>query len=75
VSYSSAKYWEMMADGLHRDGWSYGVAAYLTRDGRTMHCADAHRDGQRYVVHAEELCVAFLDFEAQCREAMQGATF
>jgi len=45
----------MIADGLHRAGWSWGCMGYITRAGRKMHCADAHRDGKRYVVHAEEI--------------------
>jgi hypothetical protein len=55
----------MIADGLYRDGWSWGVMGYITRDGRKMHCVDAHRDGKRYVVHAEEFGTAFLELEAQ----------
>lgn len=66
VNPHGAKYWEMIADGLHREGWSYGITAFLTRQGRTLHCVDALRDGKRYVVHAEEITVAFLELEAQC---------
>jgi len=36
--------------------------------GRKMICADAHRDdGRRFVVHAEDASVAFVELEAQCR--------
>ena len=67
IDFSGPKYWQMIADGLHRAGWSYGVTAFLTRDGRTFQCVDAHKDGKRCVVHAEELGAAFLELEAQCR--------
>jgi hypothetical protein len=25
------KYWEIVADRLHAEGWSYGIAEYLTK--------------------------------------------
>jgi hypothetical protein len=37
-------------------------------DGRTIWIADAHRDdGKRYVVHADEKLVAFLELESAIR--------
>ena len=30
------KYWEMIADKLARDGWTWGVVSYFDRDGRKM---------------------------------------
>jgi hypothetical protein len=36
-------------------------------EGRTVWIADAHRDGKRYVVHADEKLTAFLELEAAIR--------
>ncbi len=32
--------------------------------GRTIFVADAHRDGKRFVVHADEKLTAFLELES-----------
>jgi hypothetical protein len=29
----SMKYWEIIADRLHAQGWSYGIAEHLTKQG------------------------------------------
>ena len=60
------KYWEIIADSLSRDGWSWGYATLLDSSGRTMFNVDAHRgDGKRYVVHSDELLTAFDELERQ----------
>ena len=62
------KYWELIADQLHRAGWSWGHVSFWQIDGRRMHCVDAHRgDGRRFIVHADDLLTAFLELERQCR--------
>jgi hypothetical protein len=48
------KYWEIIADNLKKAGWSYGYVSALDREGRTIWIADAHRDGKRFVVRADE---------------------
>jgi len=50
------KYWEMIADGLSRKGWSVGWFKFTsTIDGRQMWSADARqKDGARFIVQAEE---------------------
>jgi hypothetical protein len=40
------KYWEIIEDRLHAEGWSYGIAEHLTKHG-FLYCVDAHRDGKR----------------------------
>ena len=38
----SMKYWEIIADRLHAEGWSYGIAEHLTKHGllfASMHTA------------------------------------
>jgi hypothetical protein len=46
-------YADIHADTLARAGWSYGFTSYVDRDGRKMIVADAHKDGVRFIVHAE----------------------
>jgi len=53
------KYWEIIADRLHAGGWSYGIAEHLTKHG-LLYCVDAHRDGKRFIVKADDLLTAFL---------------
>src|SRR5258707_13867236 len=56
------KYWEIIADRLHAEGWSYGIAEHLTKRGLRF-CVDAHRDGKRFIVKADDLLTAFLSLE------------
>jgi hypothetical protein len=45
------KYWEIIADNLHKAGWSLGCVSAVDASGRTVWIADAHRDdGKRFVV-------------------------
>jgi len=43
-------------------GWSYGIAEHLTKHG-LLFCVDAHRDGKRFIVKADDLLTAFLSLE------------
>ena len=56
------KYWEIIANRLHAQGWSYGIAEHLTQHG-FLYCVDAHRDGKRFIVKADDLLTAFLSLE------------
>ena len=59
------KYWEVIADNLHKAGWSLGWGSAIDSNGRTIWIADAHRDnGKRFVVRADEKLTAFLELEA-----------
>ena len=58
----SMKYWEIIADRLHAEGWSYGIAEHLTKHG-LLFCVDAHHDGKRFIVRADDLLTAFLSLE------------
>jgi hypothetical protein len=40
-------------------------------DAQTVWIVDAHRDGKRYVVRADEMLTAFLELEAAIRAATQ----
>ena len=45
----------IIADNLHKAGWSYGCVSAVDRDGRTIWIADAYRgDGKRFVVRTEK---------------------
>src|SRR5438874_12871546 len=63
------KYWEIIADRLHAEGWSYGIAEHFTEHG-LLFCVDAHRNGKRFIVKADDLLTAFLSLE---RDAMENA--
>jgi hypothetical protein len=52
------------ADNLKKAGWSLGWISTIDSNGRTIWIADAHRDGKRFVVRADEKVTAFLELEA-----------
>jgi hypothetical protein len=56
------KYWEIIANRLYAQCWSYGIAEHLTRHG-LLFCVDAHRYGKRFIVKADDLLTAFLSLE------------
>jgi hypothetical protein len=47
---------------LHAEGWSYGIAEHFTKHG-FLYSVDAHRDGKRFIVKADDLLTAFLSVE------------
>ena len=58
------KPWEIIADKLSKAGWSWGCVSAVDSQGRTIWIVDAHRDdGQRFVVHADEVLTAFVELE------------
>ena len=61
------KYREIIARNLKQRGWSLGWVSALDSEGRTIWIADAHRDGKRYVVRADEILTAFLELEPAIR--------
>ncbi len=44
-------------------GWSWGIVSAIDSNGRTIWIVDAHRDGKRFVVRADEILTAFLEAE------------
>jgi hypothetical protein len=64
------KYCEIIADRLHAEGWSYGIAEHLTKHG-LLFCVDAHRDGKRFIVKADNLLTAFLSLERDAIESKE----
>ena len=57
-------YWELIAEKLSKAGWSWGCVSAVDSRGRTIFVADAHRDGQRFIVRADEKLTAFLELES-----------
>jgi hypothetical protein len=56
---------EAIADNLKKAGWSLGSVSAIDSSGRTIWIVDAHRDdGERFVVHADEILTAFVELEA-----------
>ena len=41
------------------------------RNGRTIWIADAHRDGKRFIVHADEILKGFLELEIAIRASSE----
>jgi hypothetical protein len=63
------KYWEIIACNLKNAGWSLGYVSAIDSNGQTIWIADAHRgDGNRFVVHADEILTAFLGTGTSCKE-------
>jgi hypothetical protein len=57
----------IIADNLSKAGWSWGCVATVDATGRTTFVADAHRDGQRFIVRADEKLTAFVELESAVR--------
>src|SRR5436190_8802697 len=66
------KSWEIIADNLTKAGFSWGCVATADAGGRTIWIVDAHREGQRFIVHADEKLTAFLEAESAIRRATHG---
>jgi hypothetical protein len=62
------RYWEIIADNLSKAGWSWSCVSAIDSNGRTIWIVDAHRGyGKRFVVHANEVLVAFIELESAIR--------
>jgi hypothetical protein len=62
------KYWEIIADNLHKAGWSLGWVSALNVDGQTIWIVDAHGYGKRFIVRAGQKLTAFLELERAIHE-------
>lgn len=60
---SAPLYWELIADKIAAAGWSYGCTSYWSGD-QLMKVIDAHKDGVRFIVHADDILTGFLEIEA-----------
>ena len=57
------KYWEIIADNLHKAGWSLGWVSAIDSSGRTIWIVDTHGYGKRFIVCADEILTAFVELE------------
>jgi hypothetical protein len=62
------KYWEIIADNLSKAGWSLGWVSALDPERRTIWIVDAHRDGKRFIVRADEMLTAFVELQRAIHE-------
>ena len=59
------KYWEIDADHPHDAGWNCGCMATTDGKGRPNWVVAAERsDAGRFIVHADQQLVAFLELES-----------
>src|SRR5512132_3117072 len=56
-----------MTDNLKKAGWSLGWVSAVDSQGRTIWIVDAHRDGRRFIVRADEKLTAFMELESAIR--------
>jgi len=62
------KYWEIIADNLHKAGWNLGWVSALDLNGRIIWIVDAHGYGKRFIVRADEKLAAFVELERAIHE-------
>ena len=62
------KYWAIIADNLSKAGWSWGCVSAVDSEGRTISIVDAHRDGKRFIVRADEMLTAFVELQRAIHE-------
>jgi hypothetical protein len=65
VTATRRRYWEIIADNLKKAGWSLGYVSAVDCEGRTIWIVDAHRDGKRFIVHADEKLTAFVELKGR----------
>ena len=46
----------------------FGLVSALDLEGRTIWIVNAHRDGQRFIVRADEMLIAFMELERAIHE-------
>jgi len=61
------RYWEIIVNKIIQAGFSVGWVSALDDYGRTVWTVDAHRDGKRFVVRADEKLTAFSELESAAR--------
>jgi hypothetical protein len=57
-------------DNLGKAGWSWGCVAAVDLSGRTIWIADTHRDGKRFVAHADKKLTESVSSKDLCANAM-----
>ena len=62
------KDWEIIADNLHKAGWSLGWVSTIDCKGGTIWIVDAHGYGKRFIVRADEILTAFVELQRAIHE-------
>ena len=62
------KYWEIIADNLHKAGLSLGWVSAIDLEGRIIWIVDAHGYGKRFIVRSDEILTAFVELERAIHE-------
>jgi len=68
VTALSLKQWKTIAGNLDKAGFSVGWVSALDLEGRTIWIVDAHRDGKRFIVRADEILTAFVELQRAIHE-------
>jgi len=68
VTALSLKQWKTIAGTLDKAGFSVGWVSALDLEGRTIWIVDAHRDGKRFIVRADEILTAFVELQRAIHE-------
>jgi hypothetical protein len=55
------KDWEVIATNLTRERWDWGCIVSMDEKGRDIFVVQAHRDGKRFIVRADEKLTAFVE--------------
>jgi hypothetical protein len=61
------KEWENIALNLSRERWDWGCIVSMDEKGRDIFVVQAHRDGKRFIVRADERLTAFRELESAIR--------
>ena len=69
------KHWEIIADNLHKAGFSLGWVSAVDREGQTIWIVDAHGYGKRFVVRADEILTAFVELQKALHEFAVSLSF
>ena len=64
---SAAIHWKIIIESLRNPRSNCGCISAIDSNGRTIWIADAHRDGQRFVVRADEKLTALMELESAIR--------
>jgi hypothetical protein len=61
------RHWEIITDSLRNAGWSCGCILSMDSQGRDVFVVVAQRDGNRFIVRADEKLAAFVEIESAIR--------
>jgi hypothetical protein len=59
----------------HQSRLDLGCVSAVDSEGRTIWIADAHRDGKRFIVRADEILTAFLELDSAIRPKRDRSSF